>query len=175
MQAVRQILAAMLRSEGWLVIEAQDGETGIRLARQHGTWLAMDIFNTEYTQAEGAKNGVLEDNLRKDREIAQLQRDNFRAAHEAGVKMVFATDAGVMPHETAAGQFRIMTDYGMTPIEAIRAATVNAAEALGQKGQVGTLAPGAWADLIAVEGDPLADVTVLERVAAVVKGGALID
>ncbi len=148
---------------------------GIRLARQHGTWLAMDIFNTEYTQAEGAKNGVLEDNLRKDREIAQLQRDNFRAAHEAGVKMVFATDAGVMPHETAAGQFKIMTDYGMTPIEAIRAATLNAAEALGQKGQVGTLAPGAWADLIAVEGDPLADVTVLQRVVAVVKAGELLD
>jgi imidazolonepropionase-like amidohydrolase len=150
-------------------------DEGIRLAREHGTWLAMDIFNTEYTQAEGEKNGVLEDNLRKDREIAQIQRDNFRKAHAAGVKMVFATDAGVMPHETAAGQFRIMTEYGMTPIEAIRAATVNAAEALGQEGQVGTLAPGAWADLIAVDGDPLADVTVLTSVTAVVKGGKLVE
>jgi imidazolonepropionase-like amidohydrolase len=150
-------------------------DEGIRLAREHGTWLAMDIFNTEYTQAEGEKNGVLEDNLRKDREIAQIQRDNFRKAHAAGVQMVFATDAGVMPHETAAGQFRIMTEYGMTPIEAIRAATVNAAEALGQEGQVGTLAPGAWADLIAVDGDPLADVTVLTSVTAVVKGGKLVE
>src|SRR3546814_9694051 len=96
---------------------------GVRLAKEHGTWLAMDIFNTEYTQAEGARNGVMEDNLRKDREIAQLQRDNFRTAHEAGAKMVFATDAGVMPHGTAGGQFRVMTEYGMTPMEAIQAAT----------------------------------------------------
>jgi imidazolonepropionase-like amidohydrolase len=150
-------------------------DEGIRLAREHGTWLAMDIFNTEYTQAEGEKNGVLEENLLKDRQIAQLQRDNFRKAHQAGVKMVFATDAGVMPHETAAGQFRIMVEYGMTPLEAIRAATVNAAEALGQRGEVGTLAPGAWADLIAVDGDPLADVSVLTQVRAVVKGGELVE
>jgi imidazolonepropionase-like amidohydrolase len=135
----------------------------------------MDIFNTEYTQAEGVKNGVLEENLKKDRDIAQIQRDNFRKAHKAGVKMVFGTDAGVMPHETAAGQFKIMTDYGMTPLEAIRAATLNAADALGQKGEVGTLAPGAWADLVAVKGDPLADVTVLTHVAAVVKGGKLVE
>ncbi|KRA80728.1 metal-dependent hydrolase family protein [Altererythrobacter sp. Root672] len=150
-------------------------DEGIRLALQHGTWLTMDIFNTEYTQAEGQKNGVLEENLEKDRQIAQIQRDNFRRAHAAGVKMLFGTDAGIMPHETAAGQFRIMVDYGMTPIEAIRAATVNAADALGQKGEVGTLAPGAWADLVAVDGDPLADVTVLTNVSAVVKGGKLVD
>jgi len=149
-------------------------EEGIRLARQEGTWLSMDIFNTEYTQAEGARNGVLEDNLRKDRKIAQLQRDNFRAAHEAGVGMVFGTDAGVMPHETAAGQFAIMVEYGMTPLEAIRAATLNAAEALGQEGQVGTLAPGAWGDLVAVAGDPLADVTVLTGIGHVMKGGEVV-
>jgi imidazolonepropionase-like amidohydrolase len=150
-------------------------DEGIRLAKQHGTWLVMDIFNTEYTQATGVQNGVLEENLKKDRDIAQVQRDNFRKAHAAGVKLAFGTDAGVMPHETAAGQFKIMTDYGMTPLEAIRAATLNAADALGQKGEVGTLAPGAWADLIAVKGDPLTDVTVLTSVGAVIKGGVLID
>ncbi|MBT2134800.1 amidohydrolase family protein [Croceibacterium sp. LX-88] len=150
-------------------------DEGIRLALQHGTWLTMDIFNTEYTQAEGQRNGVLEENLAKDRQVAQIQRDNFRRAHQAGVKMLFGTDAGVMPHESAAGQFRIMVDYGMTPLEAIRAATLNAADALGQKGEVGTLAPGAWADLVAVDGDPLADVTVLTNVSAVVKGGKLVD
>ncbi len=139
-------------------------EEGIRLARQEGTWLSMDIFKTEYTQAEGARNGVLEDNLRKDRETAQIQRDNFRAAHEARVKMVFGSDAGVMPQETAGGQFRVMVEYGMTPLEAIRAATLNAAEALGQEGQVGTLRPGAFADLVAVTGDPLADVSELAQV-----------
>src|SRR3546814_18116561 len=91
------------------------------VTRKRPVWFGMDIYNTEYTQAEGAKNGVLEDNLRKDREIAQIQRDNFRKAHKAGVKMVFASDAGVMPHEDVGGQFAVMVEYGMTPIEAIRA------------------------------------------------------
>jgi imidazolonepropionase-like amidohydrolase len=147
---------------------------GIRLARERRTWLAMDIFNTEYTQAEGAKNGVLEDNLRKDREIAQLQRDNFRAAHRAGVGMVFGSDAGVMPHGTAGGQFRWMVEYGMTPMEAIQAATRNAALALGREKDVGAIAPGRWGDLIAVDGDPLADVRQLEDVDVVIKGGKLV-
>jgi imidazolonepropionase-like amidohydrolase len=147
---------------------------GIRLAKERGTWLAMDIFNTEYTQAEGAKNGVLEDNLRKDREIAQLQRDNFRAAHRAGVKMVFATDAGVMPHGTAAGQFRWMVQYGMTPMEAIQAATRNAAQALGREKDVGAIAVGRYGDIVAVDGDPIADVRRLETVSTVIKGGEVV-
>jgi imidazolonepropionase-like amidohydrolase len=147
---------------------------GIRLAKERGTWLAMDIFNTEYTQAEGAKNGVLEDNLRKDREIAQLQRDNFRAAHRSGVKMIFATDAGVMPHGSAGGQFRWMVQYGMTPMEAIQAATRNAAEALGREKDVGAIAVGRFGDIIAVDGDPIADVRQLEDVDVVIKGGKVV-
>ncbi len=149
-------------------------DEGIKLAvaRKQPVWFAMDIYNTEYTQAEGKKNGVLEDNLRKDREIAQIQRDNFRKAHAAGVKMVFGSDAGVMPHGTAAGQFKYMVEYGMTPIEAIRAATVNAAEALGRTKDVGAIEVGRYGDLIAVEGDPLKDVTVLTKVTDVIKGGA---
>jgi imidazolonepropionase-like amidohydrolase len=147
---------------------------GIRLAKERGTWLAMDIFNTEYTQSEGAKNGVLEDNLRKDREIAQLQRDNFRAAHRAGAKMVFATDAGVMPHGTAGGQFRWMVRYGMTPMEAIQSATRNAAQALGREKDVGAIAVGRYGDMIAVDGDPLADVSRLEDVEVVIKGGEVV-
>jgi imidazolonepropionase-like amidohydrolase len=147
---------------------------GIRLAKEHGTWLSMDIYNTEYTQAEGAKNGVLEDNLRKDREIAQLQRDNFRAAHRAGVKMVFGTDAGVMPHGSAGGQFRWMVQYGMTPMEAIQAATRNAAQALGREKDVGAIAVGRFGDMIAVDGDPLADVRQLEDVDVVIKGGEVV-
>lgn len=148
-------------------------EEGIRAAarRERPVWFSMDIFNTEYTQAEGARNGVMEDNLRKDREVAQIQRDNFRAAHRAGVRMVFGSDAGVMPHSTAAGQFRIMVEYGMSPIEAIRAATVNAAQALGRERDVGAIAIGRYADIIAVDGDPLADIRELESVDAVVKGG----
>ena len=151
-------------------------EAGIRAAarRERPVWFSMDIFNTEYTQAEGARNGVMEDNLRKDREVAQIQRDNFRAAHRAGVRMVFGSDAGVMPHATAAGQFRVMVEYGMTPIEAIRSATVNAAQALGRERDVGAIAVGRYADIIAVDGDPLANIRELESVDAVVKGGVQI-
>lgn len=150
-------------------------DEAIRLARQNGTYFSMDIFNTEYTLSLGAANGVLEENLAKERELSQAQRDNFRRAHRAGVKMVFGSDAGVMPHEDVGGQFRVMVEYGMTPIEAIRAATVNAADALGQSGQVGVIKPGAWGDLIAVDGDPLADVGELADVDAVIKGGKLVD
>lgn len=151
-------------------------DEGIRLAvqRKQPVWFAMDIYNTEYTQAEGRKNGVLEENLRKDREIAQIQRDNFRKAHLAGVRQVFASDAGVMPHGTAGKQFRVMVDYGMTPLEAIRAATVNAAEALGRTSDVGAIEVGRYGDIVAVSGDPLADVTVLEKVDSVIKGGRLV-
>ena len=146
-------------------------DEGIKLAKERGTCFSMDIFNTEYTQAEGAKNGVLEDNLRKDREIAQLQRDNFRKAHNAGVCMVFGSDAGVMPHGTAGGQFRVMVEYGMTPLQAIRAATITAAKSLGRDGDVGTIAVGRYADIIAVDGNPLENIRELESVTAVVKGG----
>jgi imidazolonepropionase-like amidohydrolase len=147
---------------------------GIKLAKERGTWLSMDIYNTDYTQSEGKKNGVLEDNLRKDRDIGDLQRENFRKAHLAGVKMVFGTDAGVMPHGDAAKQLAVMVRYGMTPMQAIQAATRNAAEALGQSKTVGAIAPGHLADIIAVEGDPTTDVRRLETVDFVMKGGAIV-
>ena len=150
-------------------------EEGIRLAKERGTFLSMDIFNTEYTLSKGAENGVLEENLAKERALSQDQRDNFRKANAAGVRMVFGSDAGVMPHEDVGGQFRVMVEYGMTPLQAIQAATINAAEALGQSGEVGILTPGAWADIISVSGDPLQDVGVLADVEAVVKSGILID
>ena len=151
-------------------------DEGIRLAstRQRPVWFAMDIYNTDYTQSEGRKNGVLEENLRKDREIGQIQRDNFRKAHRAGVKMVFASDAGVMPHGLVGRQFAVMVQYGMTPLEAIRAATLNAAQALGREQDVGTIAIGRYADLVAVDGDPLADVRELESIDGVIKGGEVI-
>lgn len=148
-------------------------DEGIRLAKQHGAWLSMDIYNTEYTQSEGKKNGVLEDNLRKDREVADLQRENFRKAHAAGVKMVYGTDAGVHPHGDNGKQFRWMVTYGMSPVQAIQAATINAAQALDRK-DVGVLEAGRLADLIAVPGDPSADVTLLEAVPFVMKGGEVV-
>jgi imidazolonepropionase-like amidohydrolase len=152
-------------------------DEGIKLAvaRTRPVWFSMDIYNTEYTQAEGAKNGVLEDNLRKDREVAQIQRDNFRKAHKAGVRMVFGSDAGVMPHGEVGKQFATMVKYGMTPMEAIQAATRNGAQALGREKDVGAISVGRFADIIAVGGDPLANVRELETVDAVVKGGKLIE
>jgi imidazolonepropionase-like amidohydrolase len=152
-------------------------DEGIKLAaaRARPVWFSMDIYNTDYTQAEGAKNGVLEDNLRKDREVAQIQRDNFRKAHKAGVKMVFGSDAGVMPHGQIGKQFATMVQYGMTPLEAIQAATRNGAQALGQEKDVGAIAVGRFADIIAVDGDPLANVRELESVDAVVKGGKRVE
>ena len=145
-------------------------DAGIRLARERGAWLSMDIYNTEYTQSEGRKNGVLEDNLRKDREVADIQRENFRKAHQAGVRMVYGTDAGIYPHGDNARQFAWMVRYGMTPTEAIRTATLNAAEALG-RADLGVLEAGRVADVIAVAGDPTRDVTLLESVPFVMKGG----
>ena len=104
-----------------------------------------------------------------------MQRQGFARAHRAGVKMVYGTDAGVYPHGDNARQFATMVRYGMTPLQAIQSATVNAAEALGRPGEaVGELAPGKHADLIAVRGDPLADVRVLEQVPVVIKGGVVV-
>jgi imidazolonepropionase-like amidohydrolase len=148
-------------------------DEGIRLAKQYGAWLSMDIYNTDYTQSEGKKNGVLEDNLRKDRDIADLQRQNFRRAHEAGVKMVFGTDAGIFPHGDNAKQFATMVRYGMTPTQAIQSATINAAEALGRT-DIGVIETGRFADIVAVSGHPVQDVTLLENVAFVMKGGVVV-
>ena len=148
-------------------------DEGIRLAKQHGTWLSMDIYNTDYTQSEGKRNGVLDDNLRKDREIGDLQRENFRRAFQAGVKMVFGTDAGIYPHGDNAKQFAVMVRYGMTPTQAIQAATINAAEALGRN-DIGAIETGRFADIVAVRGNPAQDVALLERVAFVMKGGVVV-
>jgi imidazolonepropionase-like amidohydrolase len=146
-------------------------DEGIKLARERGAYFSMDIYNTDYTQSEGKKNGVLEENLKKDRDIGQIQRDNFRKALKAGVKMVFGTDAGVYPHGTNANQFPVMVQYGMTPMQAIQAATITAAEALDRSQDVGAIQVGRYGDLIAVSSDPTADVTALEHVDFVMKGG----
>jgi imidazolonepropionase-like amidohydrolase len=149
-------------------------DEGIAAAKKMGTYFSMDIYNTDYTQAEGAKNGVLEDNLRKDREIGETQRQNFRKALRAGVKMVYGTDAGVFPHGQNARQFAVMVRYGATPLQAIQTATVNAAAALGQAGKVGVVKPGAFGDLVGVRGDPTQTITLLESPVFVMKGGDVV-
>ena len=151
-------------------------DEGIKLALQHGSWFGMDIYNTDYTQAEGKKNGVLEENLKKDRDIGEIQRQNFRKALKAGVKMIFSTDAGIYPHGTNARQFAVMVRYGATPLQAIQTATVNAAQALGGDwtADVGQVAVGRFGDLMGVKGDPLSDVTMLEHPVFVMKGGEVV-
>jgi imidazolonepropionase-like amidohydrolase len=144
------------------------------LAKQHGTWFSMDIYNDDYILAEGEKNGVYKESLEKERLIGLKQRQTFQAAVKAGVKMVFGTDAGVYPNGFNARQFVTMTKWGMTPMQAIQAATANAAEALGRTGDVGAIAVGRYGDLIAVAGDPLSDIARLQSVAFVMKGGAII-
>jgi imidazolonepropionase-like amidohydrolase len=146
-------------------------DEGIKLAVQKGTWLGFDIYNTDYTQAEGKKNGELEDNLRKDREIGGVQRENYRKALKAGARMIYSTDAGVYPHGLNAKQFAVMVRFGATPLQAIQSATLNAAEALAWEKDVGQVAAGFYGDLVGVAGDPLADVTVLEKPVFVMKGG----
>ncbi len=148
-------------------------QEGLELAKKNGAWLSMDIYNTEYTQSEGPKRGELEEFLRKDREVAQIQRDNFRKAVQMGIKLTLGTDTGVHPHKDAPRQLAWMVKYGMTPMQAIQAATRVGAEALGIEKTVGQIAPGYSADLIAVPADPLADVSALEHVAFVMKEGTV--
>ena len=145
-----------------------------KLAKANGAWFDMDIYDDDYILAEGAKNGVFPESLEKERQVGLKQRQTFRAAHAAGVKMLFGTDGGVYPNGNNALQFAKMVEWGMTPMEAIQAATSSAAVALGKTADVGAIQPGRFGDLVAVEGDPLADVRQLEHPVFVMKGGAVV-
>jgi imidazolonepropionase-like amidohydrolase len=149
-------------------------DAGIRLAREKGTWLVMDIYNDDFILQEGLKAGMLPESIAKEKALGQLQRDNFKKAQQAGVHMAFGTDAGVYPHGDNARQFFYMVKYGMTPMQAIQAATVNGAELLGWADRIGSVTPGKYADLIAVSGDPLANVAELTKVKFVMKDGKVV-
>jgi imidazolonepropionase-like amidohydrolase len=148
-------------------------DEGIRLAKEHGTYLVMDIYNDDYILNEAPKYGLPTENLDKEKTLGRLQRENFRKAVQAGVKMAFGTDAGVYPHGDNARQFFYMVKFGMTPAQAIRAATSSAADLIGRAQSVGTIEAGKYADIIAVNADPLADVRALEHVDFVMKGGVV--
>jgi len=150
-------------------------DEGISLAKARGVWLDMDVYNGDFIEDVGTRDGWPADYLRKNRETTDLQREGFRKAVKAGVKMTFGTDAGVYPHGDNARQFKYMVRFGMTPMQAIQAATVNAAALLGWSKDVGALSPGHYADMVAVDGDPLKDITVLEHVKAVIKGGEVVN
>jgi len=148
-------------------------DEGIRLAKEHGTYLVMDIYNDDYILNDAPKWGLPTENLEKERMVGRLQRENFRKAVQAGVKMAFGTDAGVYPHGDNARQFFYMVKFGMTPAQAIRAATSSAADLIGRAQNVGTIEAGKYADIIAVNADPLADVRALEHIDFVMKGGVV--
>lgn len=149
-------------------------EEALALARQRGTWFSMDIYNTDYILAEGEKNGVFKESLDKERQVGGQQRRTFTAALKAGVKMVYGTDAGIYPSGDNARQLATMVAWGMTPLQALQSATVNAAEALGRSQDVGAIAVGRYADLVGVLGDPLADLRLLQAPAFVMKGGEVV-
>ncbi|MBB3471843.1 amidohydrolase family protein [Sphingomonas sp. BK345] len=146
-------------------------DEAMKLAIEHKTWFDMDIYNDDYILATGTKNGTEQESLDKEKAIGLKQRQTFQRAFRMGVAMTFGTDAGVYPHGDNARQFAKMVQWGMTPLDAIRAATTSAARALGREADVGTIAVGRFGDMVAVRGDPLRDVTVLEHPVAVVKGG----
>jgi imidazolonepropionase-like amidohydrolase len=146
---------------------------GLRLAKEKGAFLDFDIYDDDYIMSEGPKVGIEPASLAKEHMVGQVQRDNFRRAVEAGEKMAFATDAGVYPHGDNARQFHYMVAYGMSPMQAIQAATVASAELMNLKGRAGCVEVGCYADVIAVADDPLRRVEALEHVDFVMKDGVV--
>jgi imidazolonepropionase-like amidohydrolase len=144
----------------------------IALAIAHHVGLSMDVYNGDYIDTEGRRQHWPEEFLRKNIETTEVQRQGFTRAVAAGASVVFGSDAGVYPHGLNARQFPIMVQRGMTPMQAIKAASSVAAHFMGWDERVGRLAPGLYGDLIAVRGDPLKDITRLQQVAVVIKGGA---
>jgi imidazolonepropionase-like amidohydrolase len=146
-------------------------DEGLALAKQRGTYLDMDIYDEECIEEQGREGTIPKDFLAHDAQLGEIQRENFRKAVKEGEKMTFGTDAGVCPYGTSGMQFAYMVKYGMTPMQAIQAATHNAADLLGHADEVGSIKPGRFADVIAVTGDPLQNIRLLEHVEFVMKDG----
>ena len=145
-------------------------QEAIDLALKHGTYLSCDIYNTEYTLAFGEENGVPEENINKEKQVSKAQRDSFRKATKAGVKMVFGSDAAIYPHGDNGHQFSRMVKFGMTPLQAIQASTLNSADLMKQE-NLGQIKEGYLADIIAIDGDPLENISLMENVTFVMKDG----
>lgn len=148
-------------------------DEALGLMRRHGTWLVADIYNGDYTDSVGREQKWPSDILRKNAETTETQRAGFRRAVAMGVKLAYGTDSGIYPHGMNGTQLSYMVNHGMTPMQAIQSATISAADLLQWKDSVGSIAPGKYADIIAVEGDALADLRTLRKVAFVMKGGTV--
>ncbi len=146
-------------------------EEGIRMAVENDVMLSMDIYVSDFILEEGEAAGVLPESLAKERQVGRKQRENFQRAVEAGATIAFGSDAGVYRHGLNGRQFAYMVNWGLSPMEAIQASTINNAELFDLEGQIGVIAAGAHADIIAVNGDPLKDIRELETVDFVMKGG----
>lgn len=149
-------------------------DEALKMAKASGTWLVMDIYNGDYIDDVGTREKWPEEYLRKNRETTDIQRAGFTKAVKMGVKIAYGTDSGVYPHGGNAKQFAYMVRYGMTPMQAIQSATIRAAELLGKEDRLGSVQPGRFADLVAVKGDPLQDIRVLENLAHVMKDGKIV-
>ena len=167
----RSIKEAILAGADTIEHASLIDDEAIALARGHDVALSMDVYNGDYIDTEGRRQGWPEEFLRKNLETTEAQRQGFTKAHAAGVPIVYGTDAAVYPHGLNARQFPIMVSRGMTPMQAIQSATSVAAKYLGWSGRVGALAPGRYGDLIAVRCKPLEDIACLQSVEVVVKGG----
>ena len=148
-------------------------DEGIRLAKEKGVALSMDIYNGDYINTVGVIEEWPEEFLRKNRETTQIQRENFTKAHQAGVIIVYGTDAGVYPHGDNAKQFAYMVEHGMTSLEAIQSATIVAAKVMDWEDRVGQIKTGYFADIIAVRDNPLLNIRLLEDINIVIKGGVV--
>jgi imidazolonepropionase-like amidohydrolase len=149
-------------------------EEGVRLMKEKGTYLVPDIYTDAYIVEEGPKHGLPDQIIEKEKQLRISQKQNWGRALKAGVKFAFGTDAGVYPHGQNARQFAYLLEVGFTPMQVIQMATVNAADLMGWSDKVGAVEPGLYADLIAVDGDPLQNVRELERVRFVMKGGVVV-
>ncbi|HYH93617.1 MAG TPA: amidohydrolase family protein [Candidatus Saccharimonadales bacterium] len=149
-------------------------DDGIELLVRHGTYLVADVYCGDWIAEEGARSGWPSDTMAKNELTTQAQRDGFTKAVQAGVRLAFGTDSGVYPHGRNAIQFGYQVRLGQTPLDAIRSATAWAADCLGWEDRVGSIAPGRFADLVALPGDPLGDIEVLRRPSGVVQGGLVV-
>lgn len=146
-------------------------DEGIQMMKDSGTYMVADIYNDDYILSEYAKLGYPQKIIDKERMVGRTQRENFAKAVKAGVKVAFGTDAGVYPHGDNAKQFFYMVKYGLTPMQAIQAATISASDLIGLKEKTGSLSKGKYADIVAVEGNPLEDIRRMEKMKFVMKDG----